>query len=62
LDTWTWDQLRTMKVGGNQAAREYFSAHAGSSATKDARTKYSSPAGTKYKELLAQRAKEDAAT
>ncbi|KAG2186777.1 hypothetical protein INT44_003003 [Umbelopsis vinacea] len=60
LDSWTWDQLRTMKVGGNQAAREYFSAHAGSSANKDARTKYSSPAGTKYKEVLAQRAKEDA--
>ncbi|CAM0140557.1 ADP-ribosylation factor GTPase activating protein, ER-Golgi transport [Umbelopsis sp. WA50703] len=60
LDSWSWDQLRTMKVGGNQAAREYFSAHAGSSTNKDARTKYSSAAGSKYKELLLQRTKEDA--
>ncbi|KAG2172216.1 hypothetical protein INT43_004757 [Umbelopsis isabellina] len=60
LDSWSWDQLRTMKVGGNQAAREYFSAHAGSSTNKDARTKYSSAAGSKYKEILLQRVKDDA--
>ncbi|CAO3677696.1 unnamed protein product [Rhizopus microsporus] len=59
LDSWTWDQLRLMKVGGNQAASEFFS-KSSISTTNDARQKYSSRAGQQYKELLTKRAAEDA--
>ncbi|KAF9992651.1 ADP-ribosylation factor GTPase activating protein, ER-Golgi transport [Entomortierella chlamydospora] len=58
LDKWTWEQLRTMTVGGNAAAREYFSKQPGVD-SKDAKTKYSSKIGTAYKEKLAQKVKED---
>ncbi|ORZ02549.1 hypothetical protein BCR43DRAFT_430328 [Syncephalastrum racemosum] len=61
LDSWTWDQLRLMSVGGNQAAGEYFSQYSGQSTTGDAKTKYSSRAGQQYKKLLEKRAAEDAA-
>ncbi|KAF8929896.1 ADP-ribosylation factor GTPase activating protein, ER-Golgi transport [Dissophora ornata] len=47
-----------MTVGGNAAAREYFSKYPGSD-TKDAKTKYSSKIGIAYKEKLAQKVKED---
>ncbi|KAK9367196.1 hypothetical protein V1509DRAFT_627259 [Lipomyces kononenkoae] len=62
LDTWSWDQLRLMKVGGNTKAREYFNRNGGSSAlnSKDAKTKYTSRAATMYKEELKRRATEDA--
>ncbi|KAI7865829.1 hypothetical protein BDF14DRAFT_1819901 [Spinellus fusiger] len=59
LDTWTWDQLRLMKVGGNQPATEFFSKHEGAS-NKDARLKYGGKAGQQYKELLEKRCAEDA--
>ncbi|KAL1924824.1 uncharacterized protein VTP21DRAFT_4478 [Calcarisporiella thermophila] len=59
LDSWTWDQLRTMKVGGNAAATEFFAKHGGTTASKDAKSKYTSRAATMYKEKLAQRVKED---
>ncbi|CEP15457.1 hypothetical protein [Parasitella parasitica] len=49
-----------MKVGGNQAASEYFSKNGASMNTSDARMKYSSRAGQQYKELLAKRTAEDA--
>ncbi|KAF9198316.1 ADP-ribosylation factor GTPase activating protein, ER-Golgi transport, partial [Haplosporangium sp. Z 27] len=58
LDKWTWEQLRTMTVGGNAAAREYFSKQPGID-SKDAKTRYSSKIGTTYKEKLAQKVKED---
>jgi ADP-ribosylation factor GTPase-activating protein 2/3 len=57
LDSWTWEQLRMMKVGGNQAASEHFS----KTITNDARQKYTSRAGQHYKELLVKRTAEDAA-
>lgn len=57
LDSWTWEQLRMMKVGGNQAASEHFS----TTITNDARQKYTSRAGQHYKELLVKRTAEDAA-
>ncbi|KAG0254555.1 hypothetical protein BG011_005658 [Mortierella polycephala] len=58
LDKWTWEQLRAMTIGGNAAAREYFSKHPGAD-SKDAKTKYSSKIGIAYKEKLAQKVKED---
>ncbi|KAF7720557.1 ADP-ribosylation factor GTPase activating protein, ER-Golgi transport [Apophysomyces ossiformis] len=60
LDAWTWDQLRLMHVGGNQAASEFFAKHGSASNSKDARIKYSSKAGQQYKDLLEKRAAEDA--
>ncbi|KAK9240262.1 hypothetical protein V1525DRAFT_353871 [Lipomyces kononenkoae] len=62
LDSWSWDQLRLMKVGGNTKAREYFTRNGGSSAlnSKDAKTKYTSRAATMYKEELKRRAADDA--
>ncbi|KAI5795461.1 hypothetical protein DFH27DRAFT_565464 [Peziza echinospora] len=62
LDQWTWDQLRIMKVGGNESATKFFQSHGGSAAltSKDPKTKYQSPAAVKYKEELKRRAAEDA--
>lgn len=59
---WSWDQLRTMKVGGNDSATKYFQSHGGSAAltSKDPKTKYQSAAAVKYKEELKRRAAEDA--
>ncbi|KAG0246972.1 ADP-ribosylation factor GTPase activating protein, ER-Golgi transport [Mortierella sp. GBA43] len=47
-----------MTVGGNAAAREYFSKQPGVD-NKDAKTRYSSKIGTSYKEKLAQKIKDD---
>ncbi|KAF9173460.1 ADP-ribosylation factor GTPase activating protein, ER-Golgi transport [Mortierella sp. AD011] len=59
LDSWTWDQLRTMKVGGNAALHEFFNkSPAGSN--KDAKTKYTSKVAIAYKEKLELRKAEDA--
>ncbi|KAI5280437.1 ADP-ribosylation factor GTPase activating protein, ER-Golgi transport [Ascosphaera acerosa] len=62
LDQWTWDQLRLMKVGGNEAATIYFKANGGSAAlaSKDVKSKYTSAAAVKYKEELKRRADQDA--
>ncbi|KAF2152137.1 GTPase-activating protein [Myriangium duriaei CBS 260.36] len=62
LDIWQWDQLRVMKVGGNESATKYFQSHGGSAAlaSKDPKTKYTSNAATKYKEELTRRAAADA--
>ncbi|KAI1461559.1 ArfGap-domain-containing protein [Annulohypoxylon moriforme] len=62
LDQWQWDQLRVMKVGGNESATKYFRANGGSAAlaSKDPKTKYQSSAATKYKEELKKRAARDA--
>ncbi|KAI9341527.1 hypothetical protein DFJ73DRAFT_843508 [Zopfochytrium polystomum] len=61
LDSWTLDQLRIMKVGGNANATEFFN-RSGSSVTsfKDAKAKYTSRAGMLYKERLRKLADEDA--
>jgi ADP-ribosylation factor GTPase-activating protein 2/3 len=50
-----------MKVGGNQAASEYFSKNGGIMNTNDARMKYTSRTGQQYRELLTKRTAEDAA-
>jgi ADP-ribosylation factor GTPase-activating protein 2/3 len=61
LDQWQWDQLRRMKVGGNESATKYFQSHGGSAAlaSKDPKTKYTSNAAVKYKEELARRVQKD---
>ncbi|KAI5290910.1 ADP-ribosylation factor GTPase activating protein, ER-Golgi transport [Ascosphaera aggregata] len=62
LDQWTWDQLRIMKVGGNESAKKFFKSHGGSAAlaSKDVKMKYTSAAAIKYKEELKRRAEQDA--
>ncbi|ORX44415.1 ArfGap-domain-containing protein [Hesseltinella vesiculosa] len=59
LDSWTWDQLRYMKVGGNQAALDFFSKHDGLTTSKDARLKYGGRVGTLYKTLLKKKMAQD---
>jgi ADP-ribosylation factor GTPase-activating protein 2/3 len=63
LDSWQLNQLRTMKVGGNTSATEFFTRHGASALLTDADTKkkYSCRAADLYKEELARRVKEDAA-
>ncbi|KAL8688168.1 MAG: hypothetical protein Q9224_004954, partial [Gallowayella concinna] len=62
LDQWQWDQLRVMKVGGNESATKYFQSHGGTAAlaSKDPKTKYTSNAATKYKDELKRRVAQDA--
>lgn len=62
LDQWQWDQLRIMKVGGNESATKFFQSHGGSAAlaSKDPKVKYESSAAAKYKEELKRRAAADA--
>ncbi|KAL5343883.1 hypothetical protein BJX70DRAFT_393304 [Aspergillus crustosus] len=62
LDQWQWEQLRVMKVGGNESATKYFQSNGGSAAlnSKDVKVKYTSNAAAKYKEELKRRAALDA--
>ncbi|KAL2374423.1 arf GTPase-activating protein [Blastomyces gilchristii SLH14081] len=62
LDQWQWEQLRIMKVGGNESATKYFQSHGGTAAlaSKDPKVKYTSNAAVKYKEELKRRAQLDA--
>ncbi|EFY85539.1 ArfGAP family protein [Metarhizium acridum CQMa 102] len=62
LDQWQWDQLRLMKVGGNESATRFFQQNGGTAAlnSKDPKTKYQSSAATKYKDELKRRAARDA--
>ncbi|OCH92825.1 ArfGap-domain-containing protein [Obba rivulosa] len=62
LDSWQLHQLRTMKVGGNASATEFFSKHGGATLLTDAdvKKKYSSRVAELYKEELARRVREDA--
>ncbi|GBC01158.1 hypothetical protein RclHR1_04090009 [Rhizophagus clarus] len=62
LDSWTWDQLRTMKVGGNQAFKEYIihTAKRPELLNKDAKSRYGSDVANKYKKIIEARAKDDA--
>jgi ADP-ribosylation factor GTPase-activating protein 2/3 len=60
---WQWDQLRIMKVGGNESATKFFQSNGGTAAlnSKDPTTKYTANAATKYKEELKRRSAKDAA-
>ncbi|KAH6607536.1 hypothetical protein Trco_003849 [Trichoderma cornu-damae] len=62
LDQWQWDQLRVMKVGGNESATKFFQQNGGTAAlnSNDPKTKYQSSAATKYKDELKRRAARDA--
>ncbi|KJZ79832.1 hypothetical protein HIM_00546 [Hirsutella minnesotensis 3608] len=62
LDQWQWEQLRMMKVGGNESATKFFQQNGGTAAlnSKDPKTKYQSNAATKYKDELKRRAARDA--
>ncbi|KAK1139013.1 ADP-ribosylation factor GTPase activating protein, ER-Golgi transport [Aspergillus melleus] len=62
LDQWQWEQLRLMKVGGNESATKYFQSHGGSAAlaSKDVKVKYTCNAAVKYKDELKRRAAQDA--
>jgi hypothetical protein len=62
ITEWQWDQLRIMKVGGNESATKFFQSNGGTAAlnSKDPKTKYGSNAATKYKEELKRRAAKDA--
>ena len=64
LDSWTLQQLRTLKVGGNASIAEFFTKHGGSSllppGNSDARGRYTSRAAGLYKEELAKRVGDDA--
>ncbi|KAJ3193655.1 ADP-ribosylation factor GTPase activating protein, ER-Golgi transport, partial [Irineochytrium annulatum] len=60
LDSWTVEQLRVMKVGGNDKAGEFFRSHgAGPDKYKDAKSKYTSRAGVMYKERIRKLVDED---
>ncbi|ORZ19648.1 hypothetical protein BCR42DRAFT_323350 [Absidia repens] len=59
LDTWTWEQLRYMKIGGNQSAMEFFSKHGGLATSKDTRLKYGGRAGQLYKAQLDKKVAQD---
>ncbi|KND03480.1 ADP-ribosylation factor GTPase-activating protein [Spizellomyces punctatus DAOM BR117] len=59
LDSWTLDQLRTMKVGGNANATEFFRQHGGLNFS-DVKAKYTSKAASVYKDRLKKLIEEDA--
>lgn len=64
LDSWSWPQLRLMKVGGNGAASDFFAAHGGSALlapSTEGKVKYTSQVAALYKEELQRRALQDAA-
>lgn len=61
LDQWTWEQLRSMKNGGNHAAEKDFKNKMSKSEWKsmDANTKYSSKKAETYRALLKSRVQRD---
>ncbi|WFC98092.1 ADP-ribosylation factor GTPase activating protein, ER-Golgi transport [Malassezia yamatoensis] len=64
LDSWTWAQLRLMKVGGNGAASDFFAAHGGSAllaTSTQGKVKYTSQVAALYKDELHRRASQDSA-
>lgn len=63
LDSWQLDQLRTMKVGGNASAIDFFTRHGGSTllSESDVKKKYTSRVADLYKEELLKRVREDTA-
>lgn len=63
LDSWTWAQLRMMKVSGNAAASDFFFKHGGShllAPSTEGKVKYTSQAAIAYKDELKRRMAADA--
>ncbi|PWN47395.1 ArfGap-domain-containing protein [Violaceomyces palustris] len=64
LDSWSWSQLRLMKVGGNAAAADFFTrkgaAHLLAPST-EGKVKFTSPVAQAYKDELQKKAVQDAA-
>ncbi|KAJ3222116.1 hypothetical protein HK099_002695 [Clydaea vesicula] len=59
LDTWSIEQLRVMKIGGNQNATEFFSQYGGTGKFQDGKSKYTSRAAVMYKDKLKKLVDED---
>ncbi|KAJ2081802.1 ADP-ribosylation factor GTPase activating protein, ER-Golgi transport [Coemansia sp. RSA 988] len=67
LDSWTWDQLRTMKVGGNSNAAAFWRQNGGTRAlaggsTSDVKSKYTGRVAQQYKAHLLKLAQQDLAS
>ncbi|KAI9019753.1 hypothetical protein DFJ74DRAFT_674249 [Hyaloraphidium curvatum] len=60
LDSWSVDQLRNMKCGGNGRATDFFRQYGGVQKFKDAKAKYTSREAGLYLERLARLTNEDA--
>lgn len=62
LDQWQWEQLRKMKVGGNESATKFFKANGGTAAlnSKNPTTKYGGHVAVKYKAEIQRRSEKDA--
>lgn len=54
LDSWSWDHLRAMQVGGNARARRFFKDHGGMKPSHSA--KYNSNAAARYRIIIAEEA------
>jgi len=59
LDSWNLDQLRNMKLGGNENARIHFNQYGGVAKYKDPKAKYQSRPVLLYKEHLQKLVEED---
>jgi len=59
LDTWKLNQLRNMKLGGNNNARIFFNKHGGIDKYSDMKEKYQSETAKLYKEHLNKLVEED---
>ncbi|KXS17490.1 hypothetical protein M427DRAFT_144228 [Gonapodya prolifera JEL478] len=60
LDSWTLDQLRNMKCGGNDRIEDFFRPYGGTDKFKDAKQKYTSRQAQLYLEKLGKLTAEDA--
>ncbi|KAL2913950.1 hypothetical protein HK105_206541 [Polyrhizophydium stewartii] len=60
LDSWSVDQMRRMKLGGNHNFSEFLKSHGGPAGFKDAKAKYTSRAALMYKERMQRLVDEDA--
>ncbi|TIB68450.1 ArfGap-domain-containing protein [Wallemia mellicola] len=61
LDSWNTNQLRTMRCGGNQSAKDFFNKHSSGHllSNSDVKAKYNSDVAKLYREELAKRVQKD---